>query len=613
VEEGVCRFSVWAPLADVVEVVLMSGRERQVPLEREDRGYHCGVVEGVEPGALYMYRLDSEKLRPDPASRSQPQGVHGPSQIPDGHFEWHDQHWHGLPLADHIFYELHTGTFTPEGTFEGIIPYLDYLRDLGITAVELMPVAQFPGARNWGYDGVFPFAAQNSYGGPAGLKRLVDACHRRGLAVVLDVVYNHLGPEGNYLADFGPYFTNRHRTPWGGAVNFDGRASDEVRRYFVENALYWITDFHIDGLRLDAIHTILDFSAVPFLEELGLAVERRAARLSRRVHVIAESDLNDARVIRPRDLGGYGLHAQWSDDFHHALHAVLTGEREGYYQDFGGLRHLAKALREGFVYSGEYAPSRGRRHGNSPRMTSAHQLVVFAQNHDQIGNRMAGDRMSRLVGFEALKLAAGVVLLSPFLPLLFMGEEYGETAPFLYFVSHSDPDLVRAVREGRKSEFAAFAWAGEPHDPQDEETFRRSKLDHGLREHGVHPALLEFHKELIRLRKSQPALALLSKEHLEAIAYEKQRVLFVRRWSGDDEVFAAFHFGTERIDACLDAPSGRWRKLADSADKRWGGQGSGNPGEIVSDGEVRITMPPGAMILFARADTVPLQSGRGRS
>lgn len=470
--DGRCRFRVWAPLADSVAVHIVAPRERLEPLARGERGYYYGELEGVEPGNLYLYLLDGRKERPDPASRYQPQGVHGPSQVVDPHaFAWSDSCWFGPAQQELIFYELHVGTFTLEGTFDAMIPHLEGLRELGVTAVELMPVAQFPGSRNWGYDGVYPFAVQNSYGGPEGLMRLVDACHRCGLAVFLDVVYNHLGPEGNYLGDFGPYFTDRYRTPWGLALNFDGADSDEVRRFFIENALYWLTEFHIDGFRLDAIHAITDKGALPFLEELAAAVHRRAERLGRRVYVIGESDLNDPRVIQPRVVGGYGLDGQWSDDFHHALHSLLTGERSGYYQDFGKLVHLARAFREGYVYTGQYSAYRRRQHGDWPRLCDACQFVVFAQNHDQVGNRARGERLSTLVSFDGLKLAAGMVLLSPFVPLLFMGEEYGETAPFLYFTSHSDPTLVEAVRKGRLEEFAAFGCEDEVPDPQDEATF----------------------------------------------------------------------------------------------------------------------------------------------
>ncbi|KPK21748.1 MAG: malto-oligosyltrehalose trehalohydrolase, partial [Dehalococcoidia bacterium SM23_28_1] len=366
-EDSRSRFVVWAPLAHKVEVHLLAPREKLAPMESGDRGYHHAVVDGVEPGSLYMYRLDERRERPDPTSRFQPQGVHGPSQVVSPHFEWEDGRWTGLPLQEYAIYELHVGTFTPTGTFEAVIPYLDELRELGITAIELMPVAQFPGARNWGYDGVHPFAVQNSYGGPQGLKRLVNACHKLGLAVVLDVVYNHLGPEGNYLIEFGPYFTDRYKTPWGAALNFDGPHSDEVRRFFIENALYWVSEFHVDALRLDAVHAIVDHSAVPFVEELAEAVHDRAEQLDRRIHVVAESNLNDARLIRPRALGGYGLDAQWNEDFHHCLHALLTRERTGYYQDFGEFGQLVKAFSEGFVYSGQYSSSRRRRHGSSSR------------------------------------------------------------------------------------------------------------------------------------------------------------------------------------------------------------------------------------------------------
>ncbi|CAG1771911.1 hypothetical protein BAC2_02052, partial [uncultured bacterium] len=393
------------------------------------------------------------------------------------------------------------GTFTPEGTFEGMAGQLDDLAALGATAVELMPVAQFPGHRNWGYDGVSPFAVQGSYGGPVGLKRLINACHQKQLAVVLDVVYNHLGPEGNYLAEFGPYFSDAYRTPWGAPLNFDGPHSDEVRRFFIDNALYWITEFHIDALRLDAVHAIIDYSARPFLEELAQAVHLKSAGLGRRVYLIAESALNDTRLIRPPERVGMGLDAQWNDDLHHALHAVVTGERQGYYGDFGKFEQLLKALREGFVYSGEYSEFRKRRHGNSSRDIPAHRLVVFAQNHDQVGNRSRGDRLTLSLSGEALKMMAGVILLSPYLPLLFMGEEYGETAPFPFFISHSDPDLIEAVRKGRRAEWSSDDGQNEAPDPQDEKTFTGAKLNQALRHaQGPQHMLWEFYRRLIELR-----------------------------------------------------------------------------------------------------------------
>ena len=594
------RFLVWAPLAEKVEVHLLAPRERLVPMESGERGYHHALVHGIEPGSLYMYRLDEGRELPDPASRFQPQGVHGPSQVVSRHSEWEDTGWTGLPLQEYTIYELHVGTFTPEGIFDAVIPQLDELKELGITAIELMPVAQFPGARNWGYDGVYPFAVQDSYGGPEGLKKLVNACHRLGLAVVLDVVYNHLGPEGNCLAEFGPYFTDRYKTPWGAALKFDEPHSDEVRRFFMENAQYWITELHVDALRLDAVHAIVDHSALPFVEELAEAVHQRAKQLNRRIHVIAESNLNDARLVRPPELGGYGLDALWNEDFHHSLHTLMTRERAGYYQDFGELRQLAKAFSEGFVYSGQYSPYRRRRHGNSSRDVPAEKFVVFAQNHDQVGNRMLGERLSQLVPFEGLKLAAGAVLLSPFVPLLFMGEEYGETAPFQYFVSHSHPELVEAVRGGRRQEFEAFGWKGEPPDPQDEGTFLRSRLNRGLRGEGHHAVLFAFHRELFRLRKSIAALASLRKEQMEVMSYDKDQVLFLRRWSGNSEAFAVFNLGDIEATVAAGATKGRWRKVLDSADERWQGGGTSLPDLLPSKGEVALTLSPMSLALFVK-------------
>jgi maltooligosyltrehalose trehalohydrolase len=598
-----CRFLVWAPLAEQVEVRLVSPREALVPLQKEERGYFSAVVAGVEPGCLYFYRLNGQRDLPDPASRFQPQGVHGPSQVVDPRFPGGDGHWSGLPLRDYVIYELHVGTFTPEGTFDAVIPYLDELKELGLTALELMPVAQFPGGRNWGYDGVFPFAVQNSYGGPEALKKLVKACHQRGLAVVLDVVYNHLGPEGNYLAAYGPYFTQRYRTPWGPALNFDGPDSDEVRRFFVENTLFWAGEYHIDALRLDALHAIMDQSPQPFVAELAETVHRAREGWDRKFYLIAESDLNDVRLIRPPELGGYGLDAHWNDDFHHALHTLLTEEQTGYYQDFGRLEQLAKAWREGFIYSGEYSPYRHRRHGSSSRDISAERLVVFAQNHDQVGNRLGGERLSQLVSFEALKLAAGVVLLSPFLPLLFMGEEYGEVAPFWYFVSHSDPALIEAVRQGRKEEFAAFEWPGEPPDPLDEATFLRAKVDHHLGQGGKNRVIQEFYRELLRLRQELNLSTDLGRQDRDAQGYEREKVLWVRMKGGRAEAVTLVSFGKEPLDLTLPWPEGCWQKRLDSADTRWQGPGSQAPPVIQGNNEICLRLPPRSLMVYLRQDS----------
>lgn len=602
-KNGTCRFLVWAPLAEKVEIHIITPEERVLPMSRKALGYYHAVAE-VEPGSRYYYRLDNGKDYPDPASRFQPEGVHGPSQVIESAFPWEDGKWEGIPLPQYIIYELHVGSFTPEGTFTKIIPFLDELKKLGITAIELMPVAQFPGNRNWGYDGVYPFAVQNSYGGPVELKSLVNACHQRRMSVILDVVYNHLGPEGNYLGKFAPYFTDRYHTPWGTAMNFDGPFGDNVRRYFIENALYWLQEFHIDALRLDALHAILDSSARPFLGELAASARQFAGQLNRQIYLIGESDANDRRLITSPVQGGYGIDAQWNEGFHHALHVLLTGEKNGYYQDFGRIKHLARAFREGFVYSGQYSPYRRRRHGSPSRDIPAQRFVVFAQNHDQVGNRLLGERLSKLVSFESLKLAAGVVILSPFIPLIFMGEEYGETSPFQYFTSHSDPALVKAVREGRRREFAAFAGNGQFPDPQDETTFLHSKLNFELRHEGRHHAIHEFYRTLINLRKEIPALSCLNKEKMEVLDYEKEKLLYVRRWYEDNDAIAVFNFADKESAVMLPVPEGAWEKRLDSAEKTWLGKGSRLPEKFESKGEVTITVEPESLALFTNSEEI---------
>jgi maltooligosyltrehalose trehalohydrolase len=595
--DGAAHFRVWAPLIDHVAVRLL-GSARSIRLEPTGRGYHEAVVGDVLPGELYFFQLAGGGERPDPASRCQPRGVHGPSEVVDLSFHWEDRGWSGIPLADYVIYELHVGTFTAQGTFEGAMPFLDYLADIGVSAVELMPVAQFPGERNWGYDGVYPFAAQHSYGGPSGLKTLVNACHQRGLAVILDVVYNHLGPEGNYLSDFAPYFTDAYKSPWGRAINFDGPYSDEVRHFFIENALYWLRDCHVDALRLDAVHAILDHSPYTFLEELQAAVQSEAARLQRRMFLIAESADNNARLLHPRARGGYELDAQWNDDFHHCLRSLLTGERSGYYSDYGEFWQLAKAYREGFVYSGEYSNFRKRRHGSTSRDIPARKFVVFAQNHDQIGNRKLGDRLTQAVSFDALKLAAGLVLLSPFLPLLFMGEEYGEIAPFPFFVSHSDAELVRAVREGRRAEFASFDWQGEVPDPQAEATFMSAKLDHRLRETGNHKVLLDFYRELLRLRKSLPAIAETDKESMTVTADPQEKTLAVQRRRGGARALLIANLGDTDGSIVLGGAPGGWRKVLDSAAPQWRGPGSVLPEEFAGSQDCPLSLGARALALY---------------
>ncbi|HJX02980.1 MAG TPA: malto-oligosyltrehalose trehalohydrolase [Dehalococcoidia bacterium] len=593
---GVCRFRVWAPRAREVAVHIKAPRERMLAMQREENGYFSLAAQGVEPGTPYQYRLDSAKERPDPASRSQPQGVHGPSQVIDLSFNWEDQNWQGLPLQNYIIYELHTGTYTQEGTFSAIIPHLQELRDTGISAIELMPVAQFPGTRNWGYDGVSPFAVQDSYGGARGLQELVNACHKNGLAVVLDVVYNHLGPEGNYLRDFAYYFTDRYCTPWGEAVNFDGEYSDEVRRFFIENALYWITHFHIDVLRLDAIHAIMDNSPLPFVAELAEAVHDQSRELKRKVYVMAESHLNDARLIRSGNSDGWDVDAQWSDDFHHALHAALTGEKGGYYEDFASFELLAKTYREGYAYTGEYAPFWKRKRGSPTQGLSGERFVVFSQNHDQVGNRIFGERLSKLTNFEGLKLAAGAVLLSPYIPLLFMGEEYGETAPFPYFISHSEAELIQAVREGRRAEFVSFNWLQEPPDPQDEATYKLARLDHSLKTNSQHRILLDYYRELIRLRKNTPALSNLSRDSME-VNIQNSSVLLVRRWHQGQQIFFILNFGRENALIATSLPGKQWLRVMDSADENWGGPGSISP-QYIQGSIASLSINPQTLLVY---------------
>jgi maltooligosyltrehalose trehalohydrolase len=594
--ERTCRFRVWAPEHERVGVRLLKN-DRLISMARTSCGYHEAIVQEAQPGDLYFFQLEDGNQRGDPASRLQPQGVHGPSAIVNPEFAWADQDWRGIALKDYIIYELHVGSFTAAGTFAALTSYLDYFSELGVTAIELMPIAQFPGARNWGYDGVYPFAAQNSYGGPADLKMLIDACHRRGFAVILDVVYNHLGPEGNYFPEFGPYFTDRYQTPWGSALNFDGPWSDEVRNYFIQNALYWVVDCHIDALRLDAVHAILDHSPFSFLEDLADEVHRAANRLNREIFLIAESADNDRRLVRAPERGGYGLDAQWNDDFHHCLRTLLTGERSGYYRDYGDFTQFVKAYREGFAYSGEYSKFRRRRHGSSSRDLGADRFVVFAQNHDQVGNRMCGDRLSAAVSFEDLKLAAGIVLLSPYLPLLFMGEEYAESAPFPYFISHSDAALIDAVRRGRQSEFASFDWQGEIPDPQSEATFLSAKLHPELRTSGAHAILWAFYKELIALRKKNAALARLAKESMDVVGYENEKVLLVRRRGAANHVVFAANLSADDATIALPFTDGCWRKLIDSAAPTWRGAGA-LPDQLDGGTEHRLTFASRSFAVF---------------
>ncbi|HEX3827862.1 MAG TPA: malto-oligosyltrehalose trehalohydrolase [Sporichthyaceae bacterium] len=497
-------YAVWAPDAEAVDLCLDG---ECIPLLRRADGWWSGGPP-PRPGDRYGFSLDGGPPRADPRSGSQPDGPEGFSAVLDhGAFSWHDGDWRGFELPGSVLYELHVGTFSPEGTFDGVIERLDHLVALGVDAIEVMPIAEFPGRLGWGYDGVNLYAAHHGYGGPDGFKRLVDACHRAGLGVILDVVYNHLGPAGNYLPEFGPYFTDRYSTGWGAAVNFDGPESDEVRRWVIDNAALWLRDYHVDGLRLDAVHAIYDVSARPFLEQLADEVAQLSVRLDRPLTVIAESDRNDPRFALPVCSGGMGLDAVWSDDWHHAVHVALTGERTGYYADFGDAALLRAALSQGWAYDGRYSAFRRRTHGRSPGELTDHQFVVTLQNHDQVGNRALGERITALVPAARARIGAALLLTTPFTPMLFQGEEWGAATPFQYFTDHTDPELGAAIRTGRRAEFAG--WGTDPEevpDPQDPRTFTRSRLDWNELSAPAHSAMLRWYTQLIALRRSHPDL-----------------------------------------------------------------------------------------------------------
>ena len=595
IDEGRTQFTVWAPGRHRVRLAL-SGPDRVLDLARLGGGYHGGVVEGCGAGSRYQYLLDEEGPFADPASRSQPEGVHGPSEVVDlGAHQWGDAAHRPRPLSEHVISEVHVGALTAEGTLDGAIAVLDDLVEVGVSAVELMPLAQFPGSRNWGYDGVFPCAVQNSYGGASGLQRFVDASHLRGLDVILDVVYNHLGPEGNVFAAYGPYFTDRYRTPWGPAINFDGPWSNDVRAYFIQNALQWFSEYHIDGLRLDAVHEIIDRTAIPFLSELAEAVRDQGDRLRRRGALIAESADNNPAIVTPISSGGYGMDAQWNDDFHHALHAAVTGERAGYYVDFGPVADIATSMDEGFVYQGEFSRFRERNHGAPSFDIPPERFVVFAQNHDHIGNRPKGDRLVTLVSLPQAQLAAALVLLAPGVPLLFMGEEYGDPAPFPYFIDHGDPELVQAVRAGRAREFADIAGASEVPDAAAEATFLAAKLDRSLLRHGDHGHRWALHHALIGLRRSHRAFQ--SSTRSRARAYCAADVVTLVRSDHADAVAALFNVSAEAVDAVLPAtplnPAAAeggpgWTKVLDSEAPEFGGAGTMLPLECAPGHAARL-------------------------
>lgn len=565
-------FRVWAPACRTVDLVI-EGRPPERMRETED-GLREITLAAVPSGVRYQYRLDGERDRPDPVSRWQPEGVHGPSVVVDPtRFAWTDHGFRGHARDALVFYELHVGTYTTAGTFEALIPHLASLANLGVTAIELMPIAEFPGSRNWGYDGVHLYAPQSTYGGPQGLRRLVDACHAKGLSVFLDVVYNHLGPEGNYLAEFGPFFTERYKTPWGRAVNFDGQDGAGVRRHFVENARSWVREFHIDGLRLDAVHSIFDASPRHILTELTEAAREAAGALGRPVHVAVESHDNDRRLVLPAPDGGIGVDGIWSDDFHHAVHVRLTGEHGGYYTDFKTKDALPRAIAEGFAFQGEHSEYFGRERGTPSADLAGDRFVICVQNHDQVGNRAQGDRLSTVVSFEAVKLAAALMFGAPALPLLFMGEEYGETSPFQFFTSFLDPGLMEAVRRGRAAEFEKFAWEGALPDPGAPATFLRSRLNHALATAPRHRELREYYRRWLALRTEHPALGAAHKDRARATLDPGGQVLTLQRSTPDG---AGVTLVANLSDTRQAAPDLRGRVILDSAETRFGG-----PGQVV--------------------------------
>ncbi|HLJ45969.1 MAG TPA: malto-oligosyltrehalose trehalohydrolase [Bryobacteraceae bacterium] len=538
-------FRVWAPFASSVDVNV---DDHSHSLQAEHENWWEACVAAANPGTDYTYSVNGGTPVPDPRSAWQPYGVHGPSRVVDSFFEWTDQKWNALPLASGVIYELHIGTFTADGTFLAAIEKLDHLVALGVTHIEMMPIAEFPGRWGWGYDGVDLFAPHHHYGTPDDLKRFVNACHERGLAVLLDVVYNHFGPDGNYLSKFGPYTTEKYKTPWGNAINLDSALCRGVRTFLLENAVMWIRDFHFDGLRLDAVHALIDNGAFHFLEQLADRVKVLQAELGRHLVLIAESDLNDPRIVQPCEIGGYGIDAQWSDDFHHALHTVLTGERSGYYTDFGTVSQLAKAIRQAFVYDGVFSQYRQRLHGRSPSHLPGHKFVVCTQNHDQVGNRAQGERLCHLVSPAKAKMAAALLLTSPFVPLIFQGEEWAASTPFLYFTNHQDQELGRKVSEGRRREFSAFGWApDEVPDPQDFATFERSRLNWDEVAQTDHADMLDWYRTLIRLRHATPDLRNAQQNAVEVQFSDSDKWLLMKR----GQVVVACNFGERSWHAPL--------------------------------------------------------------
>jgi len=610
-QEGIAEITLWAPSAQKTELVLLK-TDRKIALQRAERGYWYLKTEELKENDNYKFLLDSKFLRPDPASRFQPEGVYGPSAAVNlEDFKWTDKKWKNLLVDDYIIYELHTGTFSPEGTFAGIENRIEYLSGLGITAIELMPVAQFSGTRNWGYDGVYPYAVQNSYGGAKALMQLVDSCHNHNIAVILDVVYNHLGPEGNYISDFGNYFTDKYQTPWGKAINFDDAWSDEVRRYFIENALMWFRDFHIDALRLDAVYAIKDSSPVHILKTLRLRVNELNLEKGKQHHLFVESNLNDVRFINPLEKDGFGMDAQWNEEFHHALNVSAGGEKKGALADFNGVEHLAKSYADAFVYDGIYSPGRSKTFGSKVTENPGHQFIAFSQNHNQVGNRINGERTTNSFSFEAQKLLAGALMVSPFIPLIFMGEEWAATNPFQNFMDSSDLNIIQALEDGMKLEFSSVQGKGDLPDLRVEEAYEKSKLTWNSLKIKKKARMFAYYQELIRLRKHLPALSLLNRKQLIANYNQEAETITLQRWHGDKKeqtICCLMNFAKTAKQIKLPA-SHHWNKILDSASTKWGGPKESDlrPAKDLSTNDVNhppgtFYIQPQSLIIFINHD-----------
>jgi maltooligosyltrehalose trehalohydrolase len=599
--ESRCRFTVWAPLRERMVLHIIHPEEQKMEMKKQKDGTFILEASEIEPGSKYYFMPDGEKDLADPASHFQPEGTNGPSEIVDHKtYQWNDHSWKGIPFKDLIIYELHIGTFSPGSTFESAIPLLDNLVATGINAVELMPVAQFPGTRNWGYDVLFPYAVQHSYGGPEGLKKFVDACHQKGIAVILDVVYNHLGPGGDFFSEYGPYFTDRYHCPWGDAINLDGEWSDGVRDYFSDNPLHWFTHYHIDALRLDAMHTIFDNGAVSVWQLMHQKIQALQQDLGRHLYMIAESDLNSPRILKHPEYGGYGFDAQWLDDFHHSIYVLLNPKDNIRYKDFGRLEQLAKAYTDGFVHSGEYVEFRKRRYGASSAGISGEKFVAFINNHDQCGNRIGGETLSRLLDFDRLKLAAAAMLLAPYVPMLFMGEEYASNRPFFFFVDYADEEQAKTISKVRKEEFSKVNTPGEMPDPIAEKTFRDCILDHEQRRKGKYRVMHEWYKKLISLRKKNSILKNFNKNNIRTqLIAEDVLIIYRKDDHAFDHIIIFLNFSENIHSHILPDYGFIWCKLLDSTDPLHDGEKCEDLIHTHEPGD-EITIPALSALLYGR-------------